>query len=77
MTVTWKLKSYLDTHGITAYRLAQETHGELSQTGVYRLLSDELGGVRFDTLSAVIKGLETLTGKTVTPNDLLEYQEEG
>ena len=75
MAVRWKLKGYLDQHGITAYRLAQETHGELSQTGVYRLLSDELGGVRFESLNAVLKALRTLTGHEVTPNDLLEYQE--
>jgi DNA-binding Xre family transcriptional regulator len=75
MPVKWKLKEYLDQHDITPYRLAQEVHGELSQKGVYRLVDQGLGGVRFDTLSAVIKGLRTITGREVTPNELLEYRE--
>ena len=75
MPVKWKLQEYLNQHDITPYRLAQEIHGELSQKGVYRLTDDSLGGVRFDTLSAVIAGLRRLTGETVTPNDLLEFEE--
>ncbi|MDQ3458523.1 MAG: helix-turn-helix transcriptional regulator [Deinococcota bacterium] len=44
--VKWKLKEYLHSHGITAYKLAEKTSGALSRTGVYRLASDDLSGIR-------------------------------
>lgn len=76
MPVQWKLKQFLDQEGITAYRLADETHGKLSQNGVYRLASGELKGIRFETLDIIIPALSKLSGKQVTLQELLEYVSE-
>jgi DNA-binding Xre family transcriptional regulator len=72
-TIRWKLKEYLDTHGVSAYRLAEHTHGRLSRTGIYRLTAKDLKAVRFETLAAVIPALRDITGEEVQVGDLLEY----
>lgn len=74
--VRWKLKEFLDAEGITAYKLAEVTHGDLSQKGVYRLTSGDLKGIRFDSLEAIIPALHKLTGKHVQVSDLLEFRYE-
>ena len=73
MPLEWKLKQFLDQEGITAYRLADETHGLLSQNGVYRLTSSDLKGIRFETLEVILPALSKLSGKRVSIHDLLEY----
>jgi DNA-binding Xre family transcriptional regulator len=75
MPVRWKLKEFLQENEITPYKLSKAVAGELSQKGVYRLTSEELSGVNFDTLSVIIPVLRDLTGKPVNVQDLLEYQE--
>ena len=73
MPLKWKLKQFLEQEGITAYRLADETHGKLSQNGVYRLTSGDLKGIRFESLEVVLPALSKLSGKRVSVHDLLEY----
>ena len=73
MPLEWKLKQFLDQEGITAYRLADEAHGKLSQNGVYRLTSGDLKGIRFETLEVILPALSKLSGRKVTVHDLLEY----
>jgi DNA-binding Xre family transcriptional regulator len=69
----WKLKEFLADEGITAYRLADETHGQLSQKSVYHLVSGNLKGIRFESLEAIVPALRRLSGKPVNVQDLLEY----
>lgn len=72
MQVHWRLRDYLNQHGLTAYRLAKVLP-EVRQPTIYRLASEHSPqSVNFETLGKVLQGLKTLTGEEVTPNDLLE-----
>jgi DNA-binding Xre family transcriptional regulator len=70
-----RLKDCLDANGLSVYRLEKECP-EVSRTTLYKLAAGEVDGVRFNTLNAVLIALARLTGKPVTPNDLLEVIEE-
>lgn len=72
-TVKWRLKEFLDEHGLSTYQLVDKAHGKLSRTGVYRLTDSDLSGVRFESLAAIIPALRELTGEEVQVGDLLEY----
>lgn len=72
MQVHWRLRDYLQQHGLTAYRLAQAIP-DTRQPTVYRLASEHAPqSVNLELLGKVMQGLRTLTGQEVTPNDLLE-----
>jgi transcriptional regulator with XRE-family HTH domain len=74
--IQWKLRQYLETHGLSAYALAKVAGGR--ETTIYRLAREgqEPDRVDLPTLARVIGALRKLTGETVTPNDLLEVIEE-
>ncbi len=72
-TIRWKLREYLDTHGVSAYKLAELSNGRLSRTGIYRLTADDLKAIRFESLGVLIPALRELTGEQVEVSDLLEY----
>lgn len=74
--VKWKLKEFLEREGVTAYSLADKTHGKLSQNGVYRLTSNDLKGLRFESLEAILPALTELTGRRVELSDLIEFRYE-
>lgn len=74
--VRWKFKEFLDTHGLSAAQVVDKAQGKLSRNGVYRLTDPELGGVRFESLAAIIPALRELTGEDVAVGDLLEYIDE-
>ena len=76
-TTQWKLKTFLDAHGITPYKLSKLTHGKLSRTSVYSLSSDRVEAVKLDSLAAIIPALSELTGRQVTVSDLLEVVPQG
>lgn len=76
MNVSVKLREYLDTHSISAYRVVQETHGKIAERTVYALARQGVKRVDLETLGEVIGALRRLTGQPVTPNDLLEVIEE-
>jgi DNA-binding Xre family transcriptional regulator len=69
-TVKWKLKAYLDQHNVTPYRLWKESG--LAQSTIYTLSKDRGDRADLSTLGRIVETLERLTGKPVTPNDLLE-----
>ena len=71
LMIKLKLKDCLDANGLSVYRLEKECLG-VSRTTLYKLASGEVDGVRFNTLNALLVALARLTGKPVTPNDLLE-----
>ncbi len=74
MALAWKVKEFLEIHGISAYRLMKEAG--LAQGTAYRLANNQAGGLSLETLDAVIEALRRLTGKRVLLTDLLEYQED-
>jgi DNA-binding Xre family transcriptional regulator len=73
--VKLRLKEFLTANNLSTYRLEREVTG-LSRTSLYKLTSGDTDGIRFPTLDAIIAALTKLTGKPVTPNDLLEVIEE-
>jgi DNA-binding Xre family transcriptional regulator len=73
VSVRWKVRELLDKHDKTPYALWKASG--LSRNTVYDIASDKRDRVDFDTLAGIISGLRTLTGETVTPNDLLEVTE--
>jgi len=75
MPLRWKLKNYLDAHGISVYALAKKVEGHLSRNATYHLTHNPKG-IQFDTLEAIISALRQLTGTPVEVTDLLGYQEE-
>jgi len=70
-TVEFTLKSYLEAHGLSAYRLAQAARGRVSRGTVYALARGSVSRVDLGTLGAVMTTLEELTGEAVTPGELL------
>ena len=73
--VTWRLKEFLDTHDLTVQQLVDQTRGNLSRTGVYRLTVDDLKAVRFESIAAILPALRKLTGEDVQISDLIQYTE--
>ena len=73
--VKWKLRQYLEAHGKTPYALWKASG--LSRTAVYDICNDKQDGLRFEAMGKIVNALETLTGQTVTPNDLLEVVRDG
>ena len=70
--VTLNLKQVLDQHGFSAYALWRASG--LPRNTVYSLTQGKAQRLDLNTLASVIYGLEELTGKHFTPNDLLEVQ---
>lgn len=73
MALVWKVKEFLEAHGVSAYRLMKEAG--LAQGTAYRLAHNEASGLHLETLDAAIAALRRLTGKEVGLGDLLEYRE--
>jgi DNA-binding Xre family transcriptional regulator len=77
MNVSVRLKEYLNHHNLSAYKLVQETRGKVAERTVYAFARGEkVKRVDLETLGVVMQALTRLTGKPVTPNDLLEVIEE-
>jgi DNA-binding Xre family transcriptional regulator len=68
--VRWRLREYLEANEKTPYSLIKASG--LTQTTVYAIAQGKTSEVRFDTLAAIIRGLEKLTGKQVSLLDILE-----
>jgi DNA-binding Xre family transcriptional regulator len=72
----WKLKGILEERGVSVYALARAMGNQTHAVKLYRITNADASKrprrVDFDTLEQIIPALETLTGKPVTPNDLLE-----
>ncbi len=76
MKLDWKLKGILEERGVSVYALARAMGNQTHAVKLYRITNADVTKrprrVDFDTLEQIIPALETLTGKPVTPNDLLE-----
>lgn len=71
----WKVKDLLEQHGKTPYALWKASG--VSRTTLYAITGGKMDGLHFDTLDKLIRGLEALTGQTITPNDVLEVVRDG
>ena len=80
MRIDWKLKSILVAQNISVYSLARAMGNQTHAIKLYRITNADPAKrprrVDLVTLEQIIPALETLTGKPVTPNDLLELIEE-
>jgi hypothetical protein len=72
MDIRIRLGSYLEEHGISAYRLAQETKTEAAPGTIYSLARGDSKRLDLQSLATVIGALERMTGETVNFDDLLE-----
>ena len=70
--IKFRLKEFLEAHGVSAYRLGQEVKG-VSAVAVRKYAAGERQP-QLDSLAAIITALRAITGKDVTPGDLLEYR---
>ena len=70
--ITFKLKEFLEEHDLSAYKLGQAVEG-ISEITVRKYAAGERQP-QLESLDAVITALRALTGKDVTPGDLLEYR---
>ena len=75
--IKWKLKDQLEKYDIKARDLAREIErlgGKTREVTLYRITGrkSQIMPKGLDVLEDVIAGLTSLTGQTLTPNDLLE-----
>ncbi len=70
MTLRFNLGKYLEQHNISAYRVVQVS--KLAPNTVYALARKPSKRIDLDTVSAVLAGLETITGENVQLGDLIE-----
>jgi DNA-binding Xre family transcriptional regulator len=77
MPIRWKLRAVLEQHELKTRDLAREIERRgkgTKEVTLYRITGrgSQITPKGIDVLEDVILGLEGLTGKTFTPNDLLE-----
>lgn len=72
ITIQWKLKEFLKREGITQYKLIKLAQGRVSKNTIGSAVRNELNGVQFNTLAAIIEVLESSLGKQVSISDLIE-----
>lgn len=73
-TATWRVKSVLDAHNLSAYRLAQELSGKVSRNSVYAIAAGTAKRADLETLGELVEALRNLTGdQELTVGDLLAY----
>lgn len=74
ITIRWRLKEFLEREGITQYKLIQMAQGRVSKNTIGSAVRNELNGVQFSTLAAIIEVLESNLGKEVSISDLIEIR---
>ena len=74
ITIRWRLKEFLEREGITQYKLIQMAQGRVSKNTIGSAVRNELNGVQFSTLAAIIEVLESSLGKEVSISDLIEIR---
>lgn len=74
ITIRWRLKEFLEREGITQYKLIQMAQGRVSKNTIGSAVRNELNGVQFSTLAAIIEVLESSLGKQISICDLIEIR---
>jgi hypothetical protein len=69
----WNLESWLKTHGVTRYELAQNMSGNVKTrlTSLYRMRDPKR--IDLSVMGEIVSALRHITGEEVTPNDLLTF----
>jgi uncharacterized membrane protein len=70
MTLRLNLGKYLEHHHISAYRVVQVC--KLAPNTIYTLARQPAQRIDLDTISALLAGLQTITGQPVQIADLIE-----
>lgn len=74
ITVTWRLKQFLEREGITQYQLMKLAQGRVSKNTIGSAVRNELNGVQFNTLAAIIEVLEFHLDRQISITDLIEVR---
>ena len=72
VTVRWSLKQFLDREGITQYQLMKLAQGRVSKNTIGSAVRNELNGVQFSTLAAIIEVLEFHLNREINITELIE-----
>ncbi len=72
VTVRWRLKQFLEREGITQYQLMKLTQGRVSKNTIGSAVRNELNGVQFSTLAAIIEVLESHLDRQISITELIE-----
>jgi DNA-binding Xre family transcriptional regulator len=75
--ITWRLKTFLEQHNLSAYSLAKEVAPKLSANTVYSLVRETPQRVDLDSLDTILTALREMTKQNVQVGQLLEYRREG
>ena len=70
--VRWRLKQFLEREGITQYQLMKLAQGRVSKNTIGSAVRNELNGVQFSTLAAIIEVLESHLERQISITDLIE-----
>ncbi|UQN09635.1 helix-turn-helix transcriptional regulator [Deinococcus sp. QL22] len=76
MKMRLNLGDYLSSNGLTAYRLVQESRGELAQNTIYAMAKKPAQRIDLDTVAKILETLGRVQQKQVDITDLLEVIEE-
>ena len=71
VTVRWRLKQFLEREGITQYQLMKLAQGRVSKNTIGSAVRNELNGVQFSTLAAIIEVLESHLDRQISITDLI------
>lgn len=72
VTVRWRLRQFLEREGITQYQLMKLAQGRVSKNTIGSAVRNELNGVQFSTLAAIIEVLESRLERQISITDLIE-----
>jgi transcriptional regulator with XRE-family HTH domain len=76
ITVRWRLKELLQSEGITQYQLMKLAQGRVSKNTIGSAVRNELNGVQFSTLAAIIDVLESHLDRQIGIAEIIEVRRE-
>lgn len=74
ITVRWRLKEFLAREAITQYQLMKLAQGRVSKNTIGSAVRNELNGVQFSTLAAIVEVLESHLGRQISISELIEVR---
>lgn len=72
VTVRWRLKEFLESEGVTQYKLMKLAQGRVSKNTIGSAVRNELNGVQFSTLAVIIDILESHLDRDISISELIE-----
>ena len=74
--IHWKLKPFMEKHGISAYKLANAAGTRLSNNAVYNMVKEDYQYINFKTLNTLLKVLSEIVGRTVRMEEIVWHEPE-